>query len=388
MKLFYYNTALKVLDKFLTSETALSNKHYKEFFYKKLEIELRETHGGKHFDMWYKRMWDSLAYSTSGLKSSSPGMIRTVIELGMTVAQTNSLKSMCGIQPMTGPVGLIYTMNYREVEPDETDIVPPPSEGGKSMILEIVSNATQAMSRKLATSWTLEAIQEGNALHEVTKDIVPDMMAMSAQSIDEESVKIFMNNALAVCESSTINLSSSSLDGRSDWTWPLIARINSVGQEIHSDTNRGPANVMWASKLITEMIKKTGNIVADTQDDSLSTPTIEHVGKLSTDMDVYTNHLATSNKIIIGYKGVSETDAGVIFAPYVPVLCGGIVMNVKSLQPELRFMTRYGMYDTDHERAQDGTGATSEGKHRYNYYRVIDVKFPGDNEVELLQEAA
>jgi hypothetical protein len=63
-------------------------------------------------------------------------------------------------------------------------------------------------------------------------------------------------------------------------------------------------------------------------------------------------------------------------------MCGGVTPAPKTFQPELRFMTRNGMYDTD--RKNDD----SEGVHRYRYYRVIDVKFPGDNEVELLQEAA
>lgn len=376
MKSLYNTVALKIMDKFLVPEKALSNKYYKERFLQKLESDMRKKYDGKHFDLWYKRMWDSLSYSSG--RGHTPGTVTHLVELGLRLVNDNGLKSMCGIQPMNGPVGLIYTLNYREMDPDDDNIQ---TDKSKRMCLEVISSSVEAQGRRYATRWPLIPVEDNKALQE--SGLIPDMMEMTTESMSAEWINIFTENVVANSESTSVSLSKSSFD-RGDWLFPLITKINMVAHQIGVNTRRGNGNVLWAPKHITEMLKDGVHIVESSADPSLSTSTIEHVGLLANGINVYTNHAAADSKIIMGYKGASESDSGVIFAPYVPVMSVGPVMNSKTFQPELCFMTRNGFYDHD----RDERNNEIEAKHRYGYYHVIDVEFPGDNRVELLQEAA
>ena len=70
-----------------------------------------------------------------------------------------------------------------------------------------------------------------------------------------------------------------------------------------------------------------------------------HVGVAT---DVVSNPVAASRNdgndtIIMGYKGGNgETDAGYFYAPYIPLMSSGVIVNPTTFQPVVSLMTRYG----------------------------------------------
>ena len=73
---------------------------------------------------------------------------------------------------------------------------------------------------------------------------------------------------------------------------------------------------------------------------------------------VYRDTFAPNHQILVGYKGVSEFDTGVIYLPYIQLMAMRATFET-SFNPSLGLMTRYGLLN-------NLFGAA-------NYYKLIRV---------------
>jgi len=246
------------------------------------------------------------------------------------------LHEMIGIQPMSGPVGLIYKL--RTVK-----------HGGK-MALEVISQTIEASSRKLSARVNIEPIQDsvvdGVVVDIFDKDI---QRAVGQEIADEYSAEIvgiltqYAKSHIVQPEEygwRTVKYSSISTPEN------FLCTINVAANRIADRTRRGSGNFIIINQKILDVIKDNRFYVPFSEE--VSGGYLKQVGWLNDHYKVFLDKYDTENNVIVGYKGpAGETDAGLFFAPYVPVMSTGIVINPVTFEPVLSFMTRYRLFEDE-----------------------------------------
>lgn len=260
------------------------------------------------------------------------------------------LRHIVGIQPMQGPVGLIYTLEYLQQDGE-----PMGTKEGAKLMLEVKSRAVAAGSRKLQAGYTLEGMQDLRAQHgpemegemicalgaEIAEEIIAEIVADVTRIADEKG-KTFDVKVKAGAKSIT------------EMAQNTMVTINMAANEIARLTRRGCGNFLITDPLNIALIQSMAEVSGydyvekdDTSYGSLAYVGVlkykERNGKPGGDaIKVLSSLYAKPNTIIIGYKGGNgETDTAFIYNPYVPVMPIGVVVNEK-FQPVMHFMTRYG----------------------------------------------
>jgi len=281
---------------------------------------------------------------------------------------------LVGVQPMTGPVGQIHTLRVRYAEsaagvtagtealspfdlanaysgsPDATAT----AEGtpGRKMSIQILKETVEAKTRRLSARWTFEAAQDAEAMHGV--DVESEIMAALAQEIVVEIDQEIIGSLRTLAGAGT-TLDFSSLSGQSvyvgDRHAALAIEINRAANRIAARTRRGAGNyVVVSPEALTILQSASTSTFARTTEGSFEAPTnTKFVGTLNGTVKVFVDNYAQdassgdpSARILVGYKGSSETDAPAFYCPYVPLMSTGPVMDPATFEPVVSFMTRYG----------------------------------------------
>lgn len=231
--------------------------------------------------------------------------------------------------------------------------------GGRKMGLEVLSQAVQAGARKLQAGWTLEAMQDLDSQHGL--DLESEMTkAMSAHIVQEIDAEIISD--LLALAGTVRTYDHAATDGPTyapafvgDRFANLQATINEVANEIGRKTRRGVGNWIVVSPMIVSVLQTAGKAVfAPAVEGSFEGPNdTKLVGTLNGSVKVYSylwnaeqpgsSAPAGNATVLVGYKGGNgESDAGYFYAPYVPLMSTGVIMNPVTTQPMISLMTRYG----------------------------------------------
>ena len=265
--------------------------------------------------------------------------------------------------------------------------------GGRRMNLEVVSQAVEAGSRKLQAGWTIEAMQDLQAQHGL--DIESEMtQALSAEIVQEIDAEI-INDLLALA--GTVQ----TFDGNPAGTFGgggagnyapayvgdrlanLGVIINYVANEIARRTRRGAANFIVVSPLVVSVLQSAAkSVFAPAVEGSFKGPNNTMlVGTLNGTIKVYSYiwnaagsgldlgapaaspQVGADDTILVGYKGGNgETDTGYFYAPYIPLMSSGVVVNPLTFQPVVSLMTRYGKTSFTDVNTSLGNSADYYGK--------------------------
>jgi len=305
-----------------------------------------------------------------------------------------------GVQPMSTPVGLAYAMRYTYQNAgttatsgteagyntvDRTYSGPyttanaerlnaPNFEGGSSgnmreMGLRIACQAIVARSRKLKARWSLEAEQDLQAMHALSvEDNMTDLLAyqLSAE-IDQEVLYYLQQLAMAggVYAWTYIQGGGAGADGR--WEQEIFrtfyTKLVVASNQIATATRKGAGNIVIASPNVCAMLESLMVLNVSPVDGNIDTSIVgtAKVGRIGR-FDVYRDSFATGNYAMVAYKGADDSESGLVFCPYVPVMFASGV-GEENFQPRIGAMTRYGLAD-------NLLGAT-------NYYRYVDVTLSG-----------
>ena len=231
--------------------------------------------------------------------------------------------------------------------------------GGRKMSLEVVSQAVEAGSRKLQSGWTIEAMQDLNSQHglDLESEITKALSAEIVQEIDAEII----NDLLALA--GTVRTFDFSATGGTSYAPAFVGdrfanlgvRINEVANVIARKTRRGAGNFIVVSPMIVSVLQSAAKAVfAPAVEGEFKGPNnTEMVGTLNGRIKVYSylwNQAAPGSsapngedKVLVGYKGGNgEVDSGYFYAPYVPLMSSGVIVNPLTFQPVVSLMTRYG----------------------------------------------
>ena len=332
---------------------------------------------------------------------------------------------VCGVQPMTGPTGLIFAMKSHitsqagveaadSVEADTsfsgagthsansnpadasmttgTAVATATQEADvtvSEMAFAIDKVTVTAKSRALKAEYTMELAQDLKAVHgldaetELSNILSSEILA----EINREVMRTIYTNAKTGAAHNTTTAGTFDLDTDSNGRWSvekfkgLMFQIEREANAIAKDTRRGKGNVLITSSDVASALAMAGQLSgapsgnAFDPDDSGSTMVGTLNGRFKVFVDPYAPSAAT-NYFTVGYKGSSAYDAGLFYCPYVPLQMVRAV-GENSFQPKIGFKTRYGLvsnpFANETNAANNGAGDGSLTANANRYYRHVIV---------------
>ena len=323
---------------------------------------------------------------------------------------------IAGVQPMTGPTGLIFAMRskyedtsgkpeafYGEADTDyagtgthanalgagsETtgtglDTADAEALGDgvgaefAQMSFSIEKVSVTAKSRALKAEYTTELAQDLKAIHglDAETELANMLSAELLAEINREVIRTVYTNAVAGSQGGVATNGTFNLDVDANGRWSvekfkgLMFQIEKEANQIAKDTRRGKGNMIICSSDVASALQMAGvldyapalNSNNLNPDDTGNT----FAGVLNGRFRVYIDPYAGANYMVVGYKGSSAFDAGLFYCPYVPLQMVRAV-GENSFQSKLGFKTRYGMVSNPFAQgATVGSGALAANTNVY-----------------------
>ena len=335
---------------------------------------------------------------------------------------------VCGVQPMTGPTGLIFALSaqyapdgantsprteamYDEADTDfsgtgshtgnsqtggkGTGMATSAAEGlGESggtafgeMAMKIDKVTVTAKSRALKADYSLELAQDLKAVHglDAEAELSNILAAEILAEINREVIRTINTAAVAGSQGTVTTNGTFDLDTDASGRWSvekfkgLMFHIEREANKVAKDTRRGKANLIICSSDVASALQMAGvlDYTPALNGNSLAIDDTGNTfaGVLNGRYRVYIDPYATTNYMNIGYKGAGAFDAGIFYCPYVPLQMVRAV-DQDTFQPKIGFKTRYGLVENPFAHSVQGTPAVSDGAITAGtnaYYRMSSV---------------
>lgn len=323
--------------------------------------------------------------------------------------------NLVGVQPMTGPTGLIFaqkihyrnpvtgvrTETWRADRPD-VNVAGDGAGSGMSaaaaeilganrsvntsdagaavdpvvntnpwdeMDMTIAQISVTAKTRALKANFTNELAEDLRAIHglDAETELATILQGEIQAEIDYEILAYLKSQAVA---GGVIDINVDT-DGR--WSvekyMGLVRLLDRQSNIIGQQTRRGRATWIVTTPDVAGALEMAGkvNMYADRDLGDLNTDVtgLTFVGKLANKWDLYIDPYAVTgtNWALLGYKGANNYDAGAFYTPYTPLtFYSG--KGEDSFQPRIGFKTRYGL--TYNPYASGAAGANP-------YFRQVDI---------------
>ena len=327
---------------------------------------------------------------------------------------------VAGVQPMTGPTGLIFAMKshftsqtgtealFNEADTDfsgtGTHAGSNPVDGtyttgtgmttsaGESvnpaeMAFSIEKTTVTAKTRALKAEYTIELAQDLKAIHgldaegELSNILSQEILAEINREVIRTIYKVAKTGSASTATAGTFDLD---VDSNGRWSVErfkgLLFNIERDANVIAQDTRRGKGNFIICSSDVASALAMAGVLdyaPALSTDLNVDDTGNTFAGVLNGRYRVYATHTVQhwccTQFYVVGYKGTSPYDAGIFYCPYVP-LQQVRAIDPTDFQPKIGFKTRYGMIANPYVTQSDGTtDADTFTADRNQYYRSVKV---------------
>jgi hypothetical protein len=320
---------------------------------------------------------------------------------------------VAGVQPMSGPTGLIFAMKARYNDSDPAGIITAaddtealgldepdtafsgtaagegydtaPGEalgaaggtGFGDMGFTIEKAVVEAKTRGLKAEYTMELAQDLKAIHNLdaeselanilSTEILAEINREVINTINDKAIVGF-NGDLTPGTTDTFDLVSNA-DGR--WAVEkfksLMFQIEVEANKIALTTRRGKGNFVICSSNVASALAAAGvldyapalatNLQVDATGNTFA-------GVLNGRMKVYVDPYAGPDYVTVGYRGTNAYDAGLFYCPYVPLTMVRAV-DESTFQPKVAFKTRYGMVKNPFVESATSGGVGGAGLNPY-----------------------
>ena len=330
-----------------------------------------------------------------------------------------------GVQPMSGPTGLIIAMKSRygtqggtealyneantayggdndgtpaHVGTDDTnnpfdgtcttgqgldnaDGEAIGSSGGRTfqeMAFSIEKTSVTAKTRALKAEYSTELAQDLKAVHglDAETELANILSTEILSEINREVIRLIYSSAKAGAPTGTVTTAGTfDLNTDSNGRWMvekfkgLLYQIERDANRIAIDTRRGKGNFMICSSDVASAMSMAGMLdhapamsTALEVDDANRTFAGVLNGKMKVYVDPYWGG-SVDHFYTVGYRGTSPYDAGFFYCPYVPLQMVR-AMGEDTFQPKIGFKTRYGLV---------ANPMTSIAANSNSYYRKVKV---------------
>ena len=326
---------------------------------------------------------------------------------------------VCGVQPMTGPTGLIFAMKskygtqggdealFNEADTDYSGSSLTSHAGTNpvygtyttgvgmatgdaeqlgdtyafgEMAFSIEKTSVTAKTRGLKAQYTVELAQDLKAVHglEAEGELSNILSQEILFEINREVIRTIYAAAKPGADTgATTTYGTFDLDVDANGRWSverfkgLLFQIERDANNIAQQTRRGKGNFIVCSADVASALSMAGILdytpALSTNlnvDDTGNTFAGVLNGKIKVYVDPYSANLNTANQFyVVGYKGTSPYDAGMFYCPYVPLQMVRAV-DPNTFQPKIGFKTRYGLVTNPF---------TSLSANSNTYYRRVKV---------------
>ena len=336
---------------------------------------------------------------------------------------------VAGVQPMTGPTGLIFAMKSRYSAMNGTEALfneadtdfsgtgthagsnpvdgsyttgtgiatadaealgDPSGTDFNEMAFSIEKTTVTAKTRALKAEYTVELAQDLKAIHgldaesELSNILSQEILAEINREVIRTIYKVAKTGAASTATAGTFDLD---VDSNGRWSVErfkgLLFNIERDANVIAQDTRRGKGNFIICSSDVAAALAMAGMLDTGTNlagnngissDDTGNTFAGTLNGRYKVFIDPYSaNTGAASQFYVVGYKGSNAYDAGIFYCPYVPLQMVRAI-DPNTFQPKIGFKTRYGMIANPF--VVDGSGNTDADNftaNRNQYYRRVKV---------------
>ena len=331
---------------------------------------------------------------------------------------------VCGVQPMTGPTGLIFAMKSHitnqagaEALFDEANTThsssgtgthtattdtnnpfdgtwTPPGSGTTTAYGEAMGDGTNplnemaftiekttvtARTRALKAEYTTELAQDLKAVHglDAETELANILSTEILTEINREVVRTIYFAAKAGAIAGTVTTAGTfDLNTDSNGRWMvekfkgLLYQIEREANRISVETRRGKGNFILTTNDVASALAMAGVLdyapamQASVNNDTHVSTMVGTVNGMKVYVDpYYMTSAMVEHMLVVGYKGTSPYDAGMFYCPYVPLQMVR-AMGENTFQPKIAFKTRYGMVANPY--TANTTGANV-------YYRKVKV---------------
>ena len=333
---------------------------------------------------------------------------------------------ICGVQPMTGPTGLIFAMKSRftsnsgtealfnEADSDfsgtgtmsgslnpglmndtttsvttGTGIATATAEASSSfaeMAFSIEKSTVTAKTRQLKAEYTMELAQDLKAIHglDAETELANILSAEILAEINREVVRTIYEKAKKGANINTTTSGTFDLDTDSNGRWSvekfkgLMFQVERDANVIAQETRRGKGNILICSSDVASALQMAGILdYTPALNNSLNVDDTGNTfagtlnGRYKVYIDPYASNNTAAQYFTVGYKGTSPYDAGMFYCPYVPLQMVRAV-GESTFQPKIGFKTRYGLIRNPF--AESSAQTSDVGTDQSNiYYRMVKV---------------
>jgi len=333
---------------------------------------------------------------------------------------------ICGVQPMTGPTGLIFAMKSRftsnsgtealfnEADSDfsgtgthsaslnpglmndtttsvtaGTGIATATAEASSSfaeMAFSIEKSTVTAKTRQLKAEYTMELAQDLKAIHglDAETELANILSAEILAEINREVVRTIYEKAKKGANTNTTTSGTFDLDTDSNGRWSvekfkgLMFQVERDANVIAQETRRGKGNILICSSDVASALQMAGILdYAPALNNSLNVDDTGNTfagtlnGRYKVYIDPYASNNTAAQYYTVCYKGTSPYDAGMFYCPYVPLQMVRAV-GEDTFQPKIGFKTRYGLVRNPFAESSAQTSDTGTDQSNI-YYRMVKV---------------
>ena len=335
---------------------------------------------------------------------------------------------ICGVQPMSGPTGLIFAMRSRYTTQGGTEALFNEANTGFAQFPGVVATGSTpvndtandyvigtgmttaqaealgdgsnifpemafsiekvsvvARSRALKAEYTMELAQDLKAVHglDAEQELANILSTEILSEINREVVRQINLTATIGAQENVASAGTFNLDVDANGRWSvekfkgLMFQLERESNAIAKATRRGKGNLMICSSDVASALQMAGvldytpALANNLQvDDTGNTFAGVLNGRIRVYIDPYFAATSGVHYATIGYKGSSAFDAGLFYCPYVPLQMVRAV-GQDTFQPKIGFKTRYGMVANPFATsAADGTLAFAN---KNTYYRKFAI---------------
>ncbi len=392
------NKVAKNWDKILKEGNEIKNDKVKKVTAIMLENQATYLNGGQPLSEG--TTWSGDAVNHNGV-SGSADFYKIAIPMVRRTFPELIAHDIVGVQPMTAPVGIAFALRYKadqeyngvagaevghnNIDPfysgntaasgtftraegeqlgsiDVTDVDGHPGIGGglgigtgkgiKELSMTLEKGKVEAETRKLRSKWSLEVAQDLKAMHGL--DLEEEMMDVLSYEITAEIDRELIGVIRSIANTNTSSqVGGSAIDWTSDldgrWEAEKCRNVYNIlirkANRIAIDTRRGAGNYVVASPNLCAALETTSAFTIQPTNADINTAVtgVSKLGSLDGRMTVYRDTFATSDDAIIGYKGPSAYDTGVVYLPYIQLMVSKATFE-DSFQPTVGLMSRYAIH--------------------------------------------
>jgi len=384
-------------------------------------------------NLWEASPANAMGAGVNGLASASGAVVAgfdpVLICLVRRALPNLMAYDICGVQPMTGPTGLIFAMRsqyanatyvtgealYNEANTGFAGVAgaaPLATLSANIAKYELANTGTgdstanfedktlaymgfqidrvavTAKSRGLQAAYTLELAQDLKAIHgldaetELTNILSTEILA----EINREVVRTIYatsNVGIVSAATATMNLNLDAANNGTSGRWQvekyksILFAVERAANKIAKDTRRGKGNILILSTDVASALAMTGLLDYNSAlsnntnlavDDTGNTFAGTLFGRIKVYVDPYS--VTGTDYVVVGYKGANPYDAGLFYCPYVPLQMVRAI-DPTTYQPKVGFKTRYGLVANPFA---TGAGLGVLANNTNMYYRRFQVE--------------